>query len=224
MVLPFNLALAQKYAPVLMMDRLEPFLPVRIGVSMLEEGEESPSFKRKFHFLNSQIRYVLEYALYYDYDIQHLYDLEHIWVYVGNNGQTVDAEASFHGKYLKSILPDRFNLRDNRVTLYVQPGKHALSPMPELFSLIPDVDRSTMEEAGAAGLDFGDMFTGILETNAYIDRLVCRHLQRHRFRPSLDYMEHDYRDQTDLFVPWEQLFEEIPRRVRQELRLLERQG
>ena len=32
---------------------------------------------------------LIEYAVYMDYDIQHLYELEHMWVAVGEDGTTV---------------------------------------------------------------------------------------------------------------------------------------
>ena len=35
-----------------------------------------------------------------------MYDLEHIWVTVSGDGQVMDAEGSFHGKYLKLLLPE----------------------------------------------------------------------------------------------------------------------
>jgi hypothetical protein len=85
------------YAPLLYFDRQEPFYPVRIGISVLHNGDPSPSFRRKFEWMDAAIDYVIEFAIYWDYDIQHLYELEHVWVYVGMDGAVVDAEASFHG-------------------------------------------------------------------------------------------------------------------------------
>ena len=133
----------------------------------------------------------------------------------------MDAEASFHGRYLKSLLPDRSNLRmeegAERVELYVQPGKHALSPLPELFSLWPGTKTCTQEDAGADGLAFGDFLAGELVSDDATDQKVRLFLQRYRFTPSLRYREWSDADQAELFVTWTELLAEIPKRVRHEL-------
>lgn len=216
-----DLRLAMRHAPVLLLDEREPFFPVCIGITVLRENGLSPSFGRRSVLRCPPSGVVIEYAIYYDYDIQHLYDLEHVWIYVDRDGQTVDAEGSFHGRYLKSLLSDWSNLRvdeeTERVVLYVQPGKHALSPFPELFSLWPGTATCTQEDAGADGLAFGDFLVGELETNEATDQKVRRRLQRSRFTPSLRYREWSYADRTALFVAWSQLLAEIPKRVRHEL-------
>jgi len=216
-----DLRLAMRHAPVLLLDELEPFFSIRIGVTVLRENGLSPSFGRRPVLRCPPSGIVIEYAIYYDYDIRHLYDLEHVWIYADRDGQTVDAEGSFHGRYLKSLLPDRSNLRAEekaeRVVLYVQPGKHALSPLPDLFLLWPGTATCTQEEAGADGLAFGDFLAGELETNEAADQKVRRRLQRYRFTPTLRYREWSYADQAELFVAWSELLAEIPKRVRHEL-------
>lgn len=105
-----NLELAMSYAPYLYFDKKEPFFPVRVGVTVLEEAGPSPSFRRRFEFEQPELKYIIEYAIYWDYDIQHLYELEHVWVYVGQDGQVLDCDASFHGWYFKGLLRNRSNL------------------------------------------------------------------------------------------------------------------
>lgn len=120
---------------------------------------------------------VVEYAIYYDYDIQHLYDLEHVWVYIGRDGEVVDAEASFHGKFLKALLRGGSNLSGTRVDLYVQPGKHALAPFPEVFELLPGFASSTQDGAGAEGLIYGDFFTAFwrpMEKLTVLSTVICK--------------------------------------------------
>lgn len=163
---------------------------------------------------------VVEYAIYYDYDIQHLYDLEHVWVYIGSDGEVADVEASFHGKYLKGLVRGRTNLSGTRASLYVQPGKHALSPLPEVFELLPGFAGCTQEEAGADGLIFGDCFHSLLASDEGIDRKVRNYLQTCRFTPSLNYDNWEYAHRQELFVSWDELFAEIPERVRNELERL----
>lgn len=212
-----ELGLAMRYAPVLLFDEREPFFPVRFGITVFRQDGPSPSFVRRPDLKCPLSGLVIEYAIYYDYDIQHLYDLEHVWVFVNEKGEVSDAEASFHGRYLKSLLPDRSNLTDGRVSLYVQPGKHALSPLPEVFPLLPEFESCTSETAGAAGLDFGDFLRGELETNEEIDRRVESYLQTFGFRPASAYREWAYADRRELFASWPDLLAEIPQRVRREL-------
>lgn len=209
--------LAVQYAPRLFFDLNEPFFPVRIGITVLRKEGDSPSFRRRLPVNHPGVGAVVEYAIYYDYDIQHLYDLEHVWVYIGRNGEVVDAEASFHGKYLKGLLPGSVNLEGKRTSLYVQPGKHALSPLSEVFGLLPGFASCTQEGAGADGLIYGDFLRGILTTDEETDRRVRRYLQTCRFTPSLSYTLWEYGDREGMFVSWEELLAEIPGRVRREL-------
>lgn len=212
--------LAAAYAPHLLFDRNEPFYPVRFGVTVLREDGDSPSFRRRLAVSRPGVEAVVEYAIYYDYDIQHLYDLEHVWVYIGSNGEVADVEASFHGKYLKGLLRGRTNLSNARTSLYVQPGKHALSPLPEVFELLPGFASCTQEEAGADGLIYGDCFRGLLASDEATDQKVRRYLQTCRFTPSGVYGTWEYAHREDLFVSWNELFAEIPVRVRKELERL----
>ncbi|OWA36822.1 hypothetical protein B9G55_01725 [Saccharibacillus sp. O16] len=213
--------LAMRHAPILLFDEREPFFPVRLGITLFKQDAASPSFMRRPRLQCPPGGLVIEYAIYYDYDIQHLYDLEHLWVYLGSSGEVLDAEASFHGRYLKSLLPDLSNLMDGRAVLYVQPGKHALSPLPEVFPLLPEFASCTLEKAGVAGLDFGDFLQGELETNEAINRRVEYHLRAFGFRPAGTYREWRYADRQELFVSWQELLVEIPLRVRRELVYME---
>ncbi|MCA1293643.1 hypothetical protein LBW89_11515 [Paenibacillus sp. alder61] len=216
----FDRESALRYAPRLLMDKREPFFPVRIGVTAFEAEGDSLSFRRRIAFTDPKVQSVLEYAIYYDYDIQHLYDLEHVWIYIGKEGEIVDAEASFHGKYLKALRSDRSNINHGRVTLYVQPGKHAMAPLAERFERLPDFERCTMEEAGADGVIYGDMFAGLIRKDHETDRRVREHLQKFRFRPSREYEEFRWEKEAERFVPWERLYAEIPERMRKELALI----
>ncbi|MFH5184156.1 hypothetical protein ACHHV8_16775 [Paenibacillus sp. TAB 01] len=208
-------SLAVKYAPVLYFDRREPFYPVRVGITVFTEPGPSPSFRRKIKFDVPDISFVIEYAIYWDYDIQHLYELEHVWVYVGRSGEVLDAEASFHGKYLKSLLPQKSNLDGTHVRLYSQPGKHAFSPMKELFELVPNLRTAAGDEAGADGLTVPDMLRGRLSSDAAVNRLVREHLQSLAFEPSMQFEA--YRIPEELYTIWNQLYEEIPGRIESEL-------
>jgi phosphoglycolate phosphatase-like HAD superfamily hydrolase len=87
-------ALAARYAPQLMLDRAEPYRPYAYGWTLFRAPGKSPSSKFEIEPAGAL---VLEYAIYYDWDIGHLYDLEHVWVHVGEDGSVIKVEASSHG-------------------------------------------------------------------------------------------------------------------------------
>lgn len=211
-----NIELISKYAPYIYFDQKEPFFPVRIGATVLEETGDSPSFRRSFSFEDPKLKYVIEYAIYWDFDIQHLYELEHIWVYVGHDGEVLDCDASFHGRYFKGLLNDRSNLLDEtHVKLYSQPGKHAFLPREDMFQLLPNLMTCTDEDAGIRGLIITGPFQGIYTTDDETNLMVERYLQKFRFKPSLKFVE--YRIDPKLYVTWSELHKEIPGRIKDRL-------
>ncbi|QHQ59829.1 hypothetical protein Ana3638_02600 [Anaerocolumna sedimenticola] len=110
------------------------------------------------------INFVIEYAMWFDYDIQHLYELEHLWIYVDKAGTVKDAEGSFHGKYLKMVQPDTNQVRyedDRHLMAFSQPGKHAFLPEARLFYLIPDLVSYCKEEAGLDGISVPEIYEDI---------------------------------------------------------------
>jgi hypothetical protein len=208
-----DLEMVRRYSPILYMDKLEPFQPIRVGVTVFESDAPSPSFNRSIRFDRSKIKTVIEYAIYYDYDIQHIYDLEHVWIYVDHEGSIASCEVSFHGRYFLGLLRDRSNLsdQDQRVKLFVQPGKHAMSPLEEVFHLLPNVSSCCLEEAGIEGLLEPDLFRGEYKHGEEIDKLSEEHLRTFCFQPSFDYSPHNWA--SDVFVTWNELRMEIPVRM-----------
>lgn len=200
------------YAPYIWFDLKEPFYPERVGVTVITEPGDSPSFRRSFHFAQQGLDKIIEYAIWWDYEIGHLYELEHVWVYVGSNGEVLDCEASFHGRVLKGLRKDRSNLLDGtHVQLYSQPGKHAFSPLPELFELLPDAEAAASTLAGNDGLLINELFKDKLSKSEQIDEWVRRYLQTYAFNPAFSYKQHQLSPQ--LFTSWDTLKEEIPLRI-----------
>jgi hypothetical protein len=205
-----------KYAPYIYFDNNEPFFPVRVGVTVLEEAGPSPSTRRTFAFDEPGLKYIIEYAIYWDYDIQHLYELEHVWVYVGQNDDVIDCDASFHGRHFKGLLHDRSNLVDGtHVKLYSQPGKHAFLPQADMFYLLPELMTATDEFAGRRGLLITGPFDGVYSTDDETDRKVQLYLQSFRFKPAMEFSE--YRIEPALYTTWEQLHAEVPVRIKERL-------
>ncbi|WP_440109544.1 hypothetical protein [Paenibacillus sp. QZ-Y1] len=210
---------AKSYAPVLMFDQNEPFYPDFVGVSVLDRSGPSPSFRREVHFPTEVVQYVIEYAIWWDYEIGHLYEMEHVWVYVDHDGEVVDCEASFHGKVLRGLLKDRVNMVGRHVCLYSQPGKHAFSPLPVVFELLPDLYSAAGAKAGCDGLLVNELFRVYFETNDEIDGQVREYLQTKAFVPAMVFEE--FLLEPAMFMTWEQLFVIIPQRIARRLSDLE---
>mgnify|MGYP001252757269 FL=1 len=171
----------KSFLPLIMEDCNEPFALSAIGVTRFVESGPSPSFRRIISLKAGEE--VIEYALFWRYDIQHLYDLEHIWVTL-TEGVPTNIEASFHGKYLNaSRLATRTD--DGRFIIYCQPGKHAFLPDPSLFALLPDSEYCCNRDAGEAGLLVTGPFEGLLHTDEQINERVKAHIkERWAFSPS----------------------------------------
>ena len=116
---------ARVHAPVVFFDRLEPFLPVAVGYTVFTENGSSASFKRTIEF-PQDCTTVIEYAIWWDWDIQHLYELEHLWIYLDELGNIIEAEGSFHGDFHSLKDPEgKLFLEEHRLVAFSEPGKHA---------------------------------------------------------------------------------------------------
>ena len=82
--------LAIKYAPRIRFDAREPFMPSVIGYTVFRETCKSLSFPREIT-ITAETPIVIEYAVWWDWDIEHLYELEHIWVLLDENGKQLNS-------------------------------------------------------------------------------------------------------------------------------------
>ncbi len=211
---PSDHELALRYAARIRFDAKEPFLPSAVGYSFFRESGSSASFPREIQ-LKENIAFAIEYAIWWDWDIGHLYELEHIWVYVDCDGLVVDAEASWHGSYNRMADDGQQPcFEDNRPALYSEPGKHAFAPSPRwLLERKAQTRASCGPRAGKMGLHVTPLFAGIIQERVPLNnRLVHTYLEGLRFEPSFDFSkEFDLREA--ILVPWRQLYEWIPRRI-----------
>jgi hypothetical protein len=204
--------LVDLYSPIIYFDENEPFFPVYVGITLIDNpGDRSPSTRRSVDFDPNIVKLVIEYAIYFDYDIGHMYELEHFWAFVGHDGTLVDAEASFHGDYFKALFKDRRNLQDTHVIIYSQPGKHAFSPSIEFLELIPSLYTDAYENAGKGGLMVPGILKGTYETNEEIDHIVTAYLQSCKFKPSMNFVP--YRLSPEMYITWGELADTIPKRI-----------
>ena len=219
-----DLALALRYAPILHFDENET-IPVRaVGYTVFRETAKSDSFPKRVITV-PQNGAVIEYAYYFDYDIEHMYDLEHIWVTVNAAGEVTAAEASFHGKYLVLLVPGlhgSIEPTDGHVHAFCQPGKHAFLPAGDLFRIVPRWDVCCDKEAGgpvlignpfcAAYSTTGkDLFVPTKTDDAHSIRYLRENLS---FQPSMRFVETQLDE--SVYMTWETLFDRIPGWIREE--------
>ncbi|MEL6269059.1 MAG: glycerophosphodiester phosphodiesterase family protein, partial [Chloroflexota bacterium] len=216
--------LAIKYAPRIRFDRVEPFWPSVVGYTVFRKSTKSLSFPRNIE-LDESVEAVIEYATWWDWDIQHLYELEHIWVYVDADGNIVRTDASWHGGWNQMQTADsEIPLENGRVTLFSEPGKHAFAATTTtLLERRPVTDASAGENAGKMAVHVTPLFEGvILDRTPTNNRVVRTYLERLRFTPTYEFTSvFDLRDAV--FVPWNTLQEWIPERVNVWVEHLKRQ-
>ena len=206
--------LVRKYAPHLRYDKCEPYAPSAVGYTVYRESGKSVS-------CNLQVRVepgetVFEYAFYYDFDIQHLYDLEHIFVTTDGDGAVRGVLGSFHGKFLNNLIPGETAFEGGHVVEYVQPGKHAFMPAPRYFWLAPDRDAVCNRLAGSDGLLVAPMFRGRIRKDDAFDRKVMRYIREHHsFTPSWEFVRAlpQSADTEGLLMPWKELDALIVNRI-----------
>jgi len=216
--------LAARHAPILMLDRAEPYMPHALGYSMFRAAGASPSSK---FMVDPVAALTIEYAIYYDWDIGHLYDLEHVWVHLDAEGKVLLVEASSHGgRLVMDAGEGRAELRDGRPVLYVEAGKHAHWAAPDHVTAV-DMERLQAlcgPMAGVEGVHLGNDFakSGCYSASAADHRIARLKMQRDAFAPSHDFLP---APAEPTLLPWTDLAKEIPVRVRGELdRLYEEPG
>ncbi|MEM4500599.1 MAG: hypothetical protein QW512_00515 [Thermofilaceae archaeon] len=164
----------------------------------------------------------MEYAIWWDWDIQHLYELEHVWIAVGNRSRLVAVEGSWHGTYRHFR---NWQEEDGHPVIYSQPGKHAFAPDPKDFPRVRTWLACTVG-AGSMGLLVKDMFAEALSPlkSRNTDRLIRGYLRRFAFVPSFRF-DQEMRFPREAFISWDDLRTYIPDRIRAVIsKLVEDQG
>ncbi len=212
-------ALAARYAPVLLFDAREPFLPLAAGYTLFRQSSPSPSFRQGFRVnLAPQgqppARLAIEYAIWWDWDIGHLYELEHVWIYVDDGGRVVRCEASWHGGYHDMRHAGHLALEGDHAMVYSEPGKHAFAPTPDWFKeRRKEFKRSeTSELAGISGVLMARYIEGKVKPTPHKTRLVHTYLARQAFEPGWEFSQ-VFRFTPDRLVPWPALCGWMPVRV-----------
>jgi putative hydrolase of the HAD superfamily len=221
-----DLEIARRHAPVLYFDLAEPFLPDLVGYAVLRQPGPSPTFDRYLDLgtpNGDRAAAVIEYALWYDWDIQHLYELEHAWAYVDADGGLLHGEGSWHGEPVPLVQGGRVSAEGERPKAYVQPGKHALSADPALFSAhdgYRELVRREADERAGGGLLIGPLVRGALRSSARRDALALAYLHTRAFTPTFRF-ERRWDGADGPLVPINDLIEAVPARLATQLAQLE---
>ncbi len=210
--------LAAHYAPILYFDAHEPFFPLAAGYTIFRSDQPSPSFTRQISLREENhpaAELAIEYAIWWDWDSGHLYELEHVWVYVDADGHVVHCEASAHGGFSTMVVDGQPPHQGDRVVLYSEPGKHAFAATPAWPADVyrPHPRATTREAAGMGGLLVNDLFRGRIHARTPLtNTLVRTYLQRQGFLPSWNFSQ-EFRFTPEQLVPWPALDAWIPRRI-----------
>ncbi len=209
-------SLAAHYAPVLRFDRHEPFFPSLAGYTVFRADAPSPSFPRTVALCPAgqpPAMLAIEYAIWWDWDIEHLYELEHVWVFVGEEGRVVHVDASYHGKYHQMPLGQGIALDGDHPVLYSEPGKHAFFATLEAARAERERTLERCRQTNMAGVHVTPLFRGIIgDKSPQADALVNRYLRALAFTPTFDFAQ-EFRITEAHLVAWPLLFAWIPRRV-----------
>jgi len=209
-------ALAARHAPIIRLDDNEPFRPLAAGYTIFHQDADSPSFKRRIRLRSRKWKadQVIEYAIWWDWDINHLYELEHIWVYLDKGRQVIKVEGSWHGQVRDLASNGRLPVKGTHPVVYAAPGKHAFAPRIEHFqqqqAKVPGL---TTQFAGANGIAINGLFNGEIKRSPPVDRLIHSYLIRSAFEPSWRFSQ-VFTFKQEMLVPWSSLQKWIPRRIK----------
>ncbi len=198
------------FLPTIKFNVNEPFELLGIGYSIIRYNQKSPSFDRYISLETGVV--CIEYALYWNYDIEHLYDLEHIWLYINVFGEVVQCEVSFHGEVRNGLLS---KTNEENIILFCQAGKHAFTPDLELFDKIDNYHSVTVDNVGHQGLLIPSLFEEVLVSSKCTDECIKRYMRKFAFTVSDDY--HNIDLHKSLFMPWVDLRYKIPLMIKEEL-------
>ena len=214
---PAARALAARYAPIILFDQREPFLPLAAGYTLFRADAPSPSFPRAITLGaadRAPAQLAIEYAIWWDWDIQHLYELEHVWVYLDAAGQLIHAEASWHGGFQAMRYHGSIPRDGDHALICSEPGKHAFAPHPDWFAerATPHPRATTNALAGMGGLLVTQLFQGQIARTPLADTLARTFLARQAFTPSYAF-DRRFAFEPGQLVPWPALRDWVPQRI-----------
>jgi hypothetical protein len=214
---PAALDWAARYAPIIYADVREPFSIVAAGYTLFEREGDSPSFsgprRVEWQGVGYAAQSAIEYALWWDWDIGHAYELEHAWVYIGSRKEVVAVEASWHGMFGPAEVNGQPVVLKSHPILFAQPGKHAMAASSEPFAEIREwAEQETGPEAGKGGILEATLFRGRLPKTPENDAKATAYLKKLAFRPAWKF-DRRMPVTRPMLIPWTSMERWIPDRV-----------
>lgn len=189
-------ALAKNHAPVLCLDSLEPFSIKRVFYTVFRWAGDSPSFARRIEFQSGE-DLAIEYAISWDFDIGHSYELEHIWVFLDPKGGTTRIEATAHGSIQRCQLGDE-------PKLFVEAGKHGMAATEDGLLKRSTQTHLCTKWAGIRGAFVPQRFQADWLSPSVSEWLDTEgHLQAKAFQPAFIWNERQFSLGSADLVPWD---------------------
>jgi hypothetical protein len=208
-----TLDFAARHAPIILADEREPFTLIAAGYTIFDHEDRSPSFlarRVEWGSAGYPAARAVEYALWWDWDIGHLYELEHAWTFVSADGAVVAVEASWHGMFGQA---ENAAMEETHPVLLAQAGKHAMAASIEPFMEIREwAEQEAGPDAGKGGVLETELFRGRLPKTAENDARVTAYLKQRAFTPAWKFTKR-FPVTREMLVPWKALEEWIPARV-----------
>ncbi len=220
-----NRVFATRHAPIIRLDDNEPFRPLAAGYTIFHQDGDSPSFNRRIRLRGRKWNAdcVIEYAIWWDWDINHLYDLEHIWVFLDKGDQVIRVEGSWHGEVRDLTANGQLPVKQAQPVVNAAPGKHAFAPTIEHFQRKQaKLPGTTTRFAGSMGIAVNGLYDGIIVRSPPTDRLIHSYLSRFAFKPSWNYSQ-VFTFSQEMLIPWPALYQWIPRRVKEWIRVMQQE-
>lgn len=165
---------------------------------------------------------VIEYAIYYDSDIQHIYDLEHVWIYLDHHYQIIGVKASRHGMFVTQYeTVKEIKTKNGHPILYIDPGKHAHHVTPKTMrkKILYACNTQQLSAQGMYPVHFftpaiWQQFKDVYPGKA---KIIQYYKENFAHPPSFHFKKYLIPERP-LLVGWKALENEIPQRVYQFLK------
>jgi len=210
---------AIKHFPRLYYDNNEPFLPIKIGykiyrMKQIADHYQSPTFSRTLIFLQELLntdqdaQAIIEYSLWYEADISHLYELEHLWVYLNDKNKVIKIEGSRHGNIINLNLHQK---------IIIEPGKHghAQGKLSDRFKKLliyicqkPGTTGLLIDGINAPSLFQFKNLLAVKYKTPQLDKKIMEYLNYYKFIPSFKFQK-EFIVEKENFMPWKKFEEYI---------------
>jgi hypothetical protein len=159
---------------------------------------------------------VIEYAVLYDSDINHIYDLEHIWVYLDEKFRIMGVKGTRHAMHVTQYAtPEQIKFVQGHPVLYAAPGKHSYYQHPSLM----EKGLYTRECRRGAGrvMDVQyfstEMWRKLLPYYPGKAAIKKAFQSKFVFTPSYSFSNAIHLTRS-MMVPWDELEKEVPDRIK----------